>query len=358
MSDLTKMIGESAARLFADTCTEPLRLQAEDGIWPHALWEQSAELGLTAIYPGDDEDELDLSALATIAEVAGAHAVPLPLVENLLAHRALAAANMDAATGKGPCTIAGLVSDLRLCGAPGAWRLSGTLMRVPWGRDAECIVAVAESDGGHRTVAVRGAGVSHTDANCAREPRDTFVFDAWAVPDDAVSDPGTGMDAASLYREAALVRSAQMAGAMQSVLDMTVRYTRERVQFGRAIGQFQAVQHQVVEMASQAAAAKAAVEAAALVGRGGAFEAAVAKLRASEAAGAVIAGAHQVHGAMGFTYEHPLRFHTRRLMAWRDEYGSDAEWACWIGDQVARVGGDGLWAMIVAPEHYRDLQTN
>lgn len=358
MNELTKMISDSATKLFADTCTEALRVLAEQGEWQSSLWDMAADLGLTMIRPGGpEEDPLDLVALVTIAGVVGAHAVPLPLMENLLARRALAAAGLDDEPLEGPLTLVGLPSDLNLTGEPGSWRLSGRLARVPWGRNATAVVATAASADGPRTVVVMGAQPTHLDINCAHEPRDTFDLSAWPISDAGVGQPGTAASAGVLYREGALIRAAQMAGAMQAVLTMTVQYARERVQFGRPIAQFQAIQHQVVELASQAAASQAAMLAAALAGDGAAFEAGAAKLRASEAAGTVIAAAHQVHGAMGFTYEHPLHFHTRRLMAWRDEFGNEVEWARWIGEQVACLGGDHLWAMIVAPEQYRSLQT-
>jgi acyl-CoA dehydrogenase len=73
------------------------------------------------------------------------------------------------------------------------------------------------------------------------------------------------------------------------------------------------------------------------------FAVAVAKARTGEAAGKVAEIAHQVHGAMGFTHEHPLHFATRRLWSWRDEFGSDAYWQERIGRLVCEAGGAALW---------------
>ena len=58
--------------------------------------------------------------------------------------------------------------------------------------------------------------------------------------------------------------------------------------------------------------------------------------------------AHQVFGAIGFTFEHNLQFVTRRLWSWRDEFGNEAEWNRFVGRHMAAVGGDRLWAEIVA----------
>ena len=70
---------------------------------------------------------------------------------------------------------------------------------------------------------------------------------------------------------------------------------------------------------------------------------AAAKVRVGEAAGAGAAVAHQVHGAMGFTFEHRLHQFTRRLWSWRDEYGQESEWAIRLGRLVAADGADALW---------------
>jgi len=75
---------------------------------------------------------------------------------------------------------------------------------------------------------------------------------------------------------------------------------------------------------------------------------AVAKVRVGEAAGNGAAIAHQVHGAMGFTYEHSLHHSTRRLWAWREEFGNEAVWAARLGRMVAERGADGLWPFITA----------
>ena len=74
------------------------------------------------------------------------------------------------------------------------------------------------------------------------------------------------------------------------------------------------------------------------------FAVAIAKARAGEAAGKVAEVCHQVHGAMGFTQEHPLHFATRRLWSWRDEFGHETFWQERIGRMVCSAGGEALVA--------------
>ncbi len=76
------------------------------------------------------------------------------------------------------------------------------------------------------------------------------------------------------------------------------------------------------------------------------FSAAVAKVRAGEAATRATGIAHQVHGAIGFTQEHALHFATRRLWAWRAQFGSDAWWAAELGRSAIAAGGSGFWTAL------------
>jgi acyl-CoA dehydrogenase len=78
------------------------------------------------------------------------------------------------------------------------------------------------------------------------------------------------------------------------------------------------------------------------------FSTAVAKVRAGEAATRGTSIAHQVHGAIGFTHEHALHFATRRLWAWREEFGSDAAWASELGHAAIAARAAGFWPGVTA----------
>jgi len=133
---------------------------------------------------------------------------------------------------------------------------------------------------------------------------------------------------------AALFAAGQMVGAMQEVQALTIDYAVTRKQFGREIGRFQAVQHQIAVMSEETIAARMAAQAA-FVGRPSELSeqrAAVAKLRCGQAAGRVCAIAHAVHGAIGVSEEHTLHRHTRRLRAWQLSHGGEAWWAERLGD--------------------------
>jgi alkylation response protein AidB-like acyl-CoA dehydrogenase len=165
----------------------------------------------------------------------------------------------------------------------------------------------------------------------------------------------------SVFRESALmmmgatVRCLQIAGALETVLAMSVAYANERVAFERKIGKFQAVQQNLARLAGETAAALAAAGSAAdTIARGGILndavflEAASAKIRAGEAAAEGASIAHQVFGAIGFTKEHVLHRFTLRMLAWRDDFGSESHWAAALGSKVAALGANQFWPMLAA----------
>ena len=132
---------------------------------------------------------------------------------------------------------------------------------------------------------------------------------------------------------AAAVAAARMAGAMERIQEITVEYANTRRQFGREIGKFQAIQHQVAVMAEEVAAARMAAQIA-FVGAPLAIDpraAGVAKLRAGQAAQAVCAIAHGVHGAIGVSQEHELHHYTGALHLWRLAHGGETYWARRLG---------------------------
>jgi acyl-CoA dehydrogenase len=183
----------------------------------------------------------------------------------------------------------------------------------------------------------------------AGESRDDVVLDELV---DAVAPVPAGT-ADELRRRGALSRAVLISGALERVLSLSVRYAKEREQFGRPLAAFQAVQQQLALLAAEVAAARAAVDAAVRTceegfgTRGAAVAVAAAKVRTAQAAGVGAAIAHQVHGALGMTSEHALRFSTTRLWAWRSEWGGEAEWAEELADLAFAAGPAGLWPLLV-----------
>ncbi len=278
-----------------------------------------------------------------VLRVAGRFAAPVPIAETLIAGWLLARAGITLPGG--PLTVAPVHADGRITlGADG--RLGGRARQVPFARNAGHIAVLAARGGEPVAALVATAGLPISQGtSLAGEPRDTVSFDG-VVP--AAVRP-VDLDQDRLVTFGAAVRLQQIAGALEKILEQSVQYALDRSQFGRPIAKFQAVQHNLATLAGEVAAASAAADAAAEAcsGRDPVIsEVAIAKVRGGEAAGTGAAIAHQVHGAMGFTYEHSLHHATRRLWSWREEFGNEAVWARRLGEMVAARGADQLWPFI------------
>jgi acyl-CoA dehydrogenase len=232
--------------------------------------------------------------------------------------------------------------------------LSGRARGVPFAKEAKHIAVLASG--------VNGASIALVDAASVRieaglglggDHSDTVIFDK--VQPLTIKPAPKGFDQTSLMLMGGVTRSLQIAGALESMLDISVRYAGERVAFEKKISKFQAVQHNLARLAGESAAALAAATSAAdAVANAKGFddeiflEAVSAKIRCSEAAEKGGAIAHQVHGAIGFTIEHILHRYSLRALAWRDDFGSESYWAVELGKLVAARGADELWPLVAS----------
>jgi acyl-CoA dehydrogenase len=338
------MLRETAHRLFQAHCDTATQRSADQGTWPAALWAAVEQAGLHKALVPEEAGGFGVSVpdALSLLKVAGAHAVPLPLAETMLASWLLAGAGLEIPDG--PLTV-GPVRDnesVTLTEVDGGWVVSGMLTRVPWARDVDRLVVLADA----RVALVGKESWSiEPGENVAREPRDTVRLNGRVLGVGPTNV--TGLD---LIAVGAAMRTQQIAGALARLTEITTQYAQDRVQFGRPIGKFQAVQQNLAVMAGQAAAAVAAADLAAEAVADGVkiLPIAAGKARAGEAAGIAAAIAHQVHGAIGFTFEHNLHFLTRRLWSWRDEFGKDSVWHRLLGRHMAQAGADALWAEITA----------
>ena len=312
-SEIATELAEQADRALTDAADVAVLRSLEAGAWPAATWDAMAALGLNGALVPEDAGGVGLgfSDVAPLLEVLGRHAAPVPLAEGILASALLAAAGITPPEG--------------------AISFGARRGAIPWGR--------------HAGLAWDEAG------NIGHEPRDRARIIGAPVA-EAVLPNGWGAEAGLLCT--ALMRAAQIAGAMQAALALAVDHANTRKQFGRPIGRFQAVQQQLAVFAAETSAASVAAAAAArAVDRRGlaaaAFEIGCAKITVGEAATRGAAIAHQVFAAMGITEEHQLHHFTRRLWSWREEGGSEAFWAKRIGQEAQTLSG-ALWPFITARE--------
>ena len=314
--ELRAILADQVERLLGDLSDKRTLENVEEGTWPAKLWQAVEENGLTRVLAPEDLGGVggNWADAEAVMRAAGRHQAPVPLSEGILAGWLLSAAGIPMPDGTLSIAPVRDGEVLNLSNVGGAWRLSGSVTRIPWGADAAHLAVLAQHDSGlHIALVANDQWQSEADSNIAAEPRDTCVFDNAAVVDIAAAP--ADFDSRSLIRVGALARAAQIAGALEFLMAQSVQYANDRTQFGKPIGKFQAVQQELARLAGEVAASGAAVEAAcrALDQGDGGFEIAVAKIRASEAATTGTGIAHQAHGAIGFTYEHALHFATRRL---------------------------------------------
>tara|TARA_R110000850_G_scaffold81515_8_gene175227 strand:- start:6149 stop:7222 length:1074 start_codon:yes stop_codon:yes gene_type:complete len=337
---MRELFESTIERLLRDISTPEYIRAAESGIWSGDLWGALVDNGI--LLAGAPEavggSEANWSELFVIARAAGQFAAPVPLVEMLLGNWLLERAGLGACS---EVLTIGVDCDLRLDGN----KISGEIRQVPWGRHAELIVVVAGLGGETKVLLLETAAadkVLEAD-NIAGEPRDTLYFDKANIMASAPLPDGIARSV--LMTGGAMLRSAQMAGALTALMELTSDYAAERKQFGRPIAAFQAIQQQLAVLAEQTAAANIAAEAAFVESDDNlaSFVIAAAKISSAEAASLGAAIGHSVHGAIGFTQEYKLHLLTRRLWAWRGEYGSSTFWSKLLGAHVCAAGVESFW---------------
>ncbi|MBR0898892.1 acyl-CoA/acyl-ACP dehydrogenase [Bradyrhizobium tropiciagri] len=350
---MSAIVLEQADRLFQQHVNKNLLTEADGGKWPAPLWKALEDAGLPLALVPEAAGGVGLApgTVGSLIRRAAFYSVPLPLAETIVANRLWADAGGDPLDGT--ATLAPVNPQDCLVATPsdGGVVLRGTAHNVPWGMQASTTLLYAR-DGSGRGVLCRTLPAKvlpkKTRRNIAYEPRDEMCFDGVELAANNVRLAPDYLGTDGLLAFGAAIRAQQMIGGMERCMDYALAYANERVQFGRAIGKFQAVQHMLAVAAGHFAAASAAADALFEFERLGddTLSVAIAKSRCGEAAGLVAAVCHQVHGAMGFTQEHPLHFATRRLWAWRDECGSESYWQARIGSMICAAGGESFWPLL------------
>lgn len=302
------------------------------------LWHQLDELGLVRLTGPERSGGSGAGwhEAAELLAVAVQHGARIPLAE----HDLLACWLLEASGS--PCDDA--VRTVCLLDAQGA------ATGVPWASRAQQIVVIWPRGGEYHAADVNAESLDITPgANAIGEPRDVVVADPAALCGAPLE--ATLVD--QLRLKSALVRAVQVCAALDQILELSIEHTNSRVQFGRPLSRFQAVQNMLADIAAQAALARSATEAALATAVASAWSApnldflvAVARSCVGHAASVVVRNAHQVHGAIGTTREHRLHEFTRPALVWRGEFGSVQYWDEQVTSAALNAGGAGLWSLI------------
>jgi alkylation response protein AidB-like acyl-CoA dehydrogenase len=341
LSDDQQALRSAAATLLDDRCpmTRVRQVADQTGQLDDVLWAAMAEQGWLAVELPEVVGGLGLGLVETVVlcEQVGRHLAPVPFLGTVLTGVALASALADGeielSTALGEVTVESWIEQLGAGDAVGAvawsrrpgavtagrdagggWTLSGRSDLVVYGPSADVVVVFAEAEGSPALFALAPQGPERPTAESAMDRTRSM---GWlALSDRPAVRLGGPERAGDLLDRGATAVSAEMLGAAERVLEMTVAYAKDRVQFGRPIGGFQAVKHRCADMLVDVEGMRSATYYAGWAV--GAHDpearaaASVAKVWSSDAARRVMASGLQVHGGIGFTWEHDLHLFLKR----------------------------------------------
>ena len=260
---------------------------------------------------------LTLAEAAPLIQSLGAVAAPAPVAETMVARARLWRARLD--VPEGPIV---LVAPVRIAG--------GLIARTPFGLVARHALVQL----GDQLVLTR---LTPEDGVTIEAEGGLTATLTW--PGEPIGPSFTDPDG-NLGASSAALRSIEIAGLAMRVLEMTVAYAGDRVQFGKPIGRQQAIQQSLAVMAEHAVAARMASQLG--VAQARASDAAIAKYMSSKAAAFIADQAHAIFGAIGMSEEHDLQLYTRRLREWRLATGSETFWARHLGAAVLASSSSSL----------------
>lgn len=358
-SEAKSMIAASVQSIFSGHVTPSLIESSESGTFASTLWGLVEDNGLPLATCAQQSggSGFSWSEVSPVLEAIGRWCVPLPLAETLAANWLLEQAGMTPCEGRvtlADSLAANAATAPQVIETTAGPVLTGELEGVAWAGDCRWLVMQALH--ANQTlvlvlVDLLQAGIKiHPGTNLAGEPRSRIVF-------DSVPCTCSGSDARlaiSPLLLGALMRSTMICGALDAALEQTIAYVNQRVQFGKPLGKNQVIQQNLATLATSVQSAHMATQVAlqnlskdpfdgALM-----FDIAVAKIRASVAASDAFSTLHQVQGAIGFTREHNLQQFTRRLLSWRQEFGSEAYWSAAVGRAAIKTGGADFWSALTS----------
>ncbi|HEV1997083.1 MAG TPA: acyl-CoA dehydrogenase family protein [Candidatus Dormibacteraeota bacterium] len=305
-----------------------VRRQVEAGIYDDSLWTAVRNQGWTGIAVPEESGGAGLGfvEMAVVMEEFGYACAPSPLLSNSAAGILLGSAGSDGQKGR---WLAALASGEKR-GAVGTVTADGSAI-VADAQGADLLVLVDEEDA--TLVEIASAQVEPVTGI---DPTRRF-FRVRADRGEAL-----GGDVAGALQRIEVGLSAELVGVGQRAMEMAVEYAKQRQQFGRPIGAYQAVSHRCAEMLLEVESARSATYFAAWAAGADPvalpLAASVAKVAAAEMGWKVAASALQVHGGIGFTWEHDLHFFLKRAASDARMFGSASEHR----DRVAGLSGLGL----------------
>ena len=222
-----------------------------------------------------------------------------------------------------------------------AWKLDGAKHYVLDGHIADLLIVAARTDAGVSLFAVDGdaAGLTRTQLSTMDQTRRQAKIELSAAPGRLIGTDGQGWATLSAMLERAAVGlAAEQVGGAELAMEMAVEYAKDRKQFGRPIGSFQAIKHKCADMLLEVESAKSAAYYAAWCAAQSNDElpamASLAKSYCSEAFFRAASENIQIHGGIGFTWEHPAHLYFKRAKSSELLFGNPTYHRALLADQI------------------------
>jgi acyl-CoA dehydrogenase len=331
------IILETASKIFSKYITHELRDDFNNNSSLMKLWTDIEEQGLTKIIVKEDflGSALPFTSILPVIQMSAKMGVPLPFTETVICNYLFSELNLEPPTGM--ITFALDTQNIKITNN----KISGNLLSVPYLNLTNKIILVQEIDDVKHFIFIENKnGSLKNKKNFLSEPR----FDLNIKDCEILNIQKLSLDI-NFNHIGSIVRSAQMVGSMEKVVNLSIDYCSQRVQFGRSLSKFQAIQHQISEMAVELAASNAALSSLKITNKlmPNLDDIAILKIRTGIAAGKLIAISHQVHGAMGFTKEYELSYFTKNLNSWRNDFGNETYWQNILGKNFLEKTNLSLW---------------
>jgi acyl-CoA dehydrogenase len=314
---------DALQELLQDHCTPAVvrAIEADTtGSAHQPLWQAIESSGFADAMRNEAQGggNLTLNSVFSLFMLFGQHCMPIPLAQTMLARSWLDERSLPVPIGS-IALANGSFSDIGdlICSNITSGRLCDWVLATVQGSENFSLLLP-----GHAATSIPAA----FPTDCSLRWSKQFIAAQNRLP------------AIDIKLHLACIYAAQLAGALVAVFERTLQFANDRQQFGKPIGKFQAIQHQLSIMAEQVFAARMAAQ----IGCSSEtitpdlHRVAVAKARTSEAALEVAALSHSIHGAIGFTAEFDLQLLTRRLHLWRQAAGSESYWHSVLGQALIK----------------------
>lgn len=350
-----RMIQKAARDFLKKECSSDLirQMEEDDKGFPPALWHKIAELGWLGLifpveYEGSGGSFLDLIDLVILLQEMGRYLVPIPFLPTVIlgglpilyggSERQKQEFLPKIVDGKLILSLAftelepvynAAGINLRAIREGDDFLIQGTKLFVPYAHVADYLVCVTRTEEGDKKedgitlflIKGKHPGISYTVLKTlAGEKQCEVVFDRVRVSEkDILGEYNKGWEILKkVLQQATIAQCALMVGGAEEVLELTVAHAKNRVQFGRPIGSFQAIQHRCADMKVDLDGARfATYEAAWKMSQGlpCALEVSVAKAWVNRAYNRICAGGHQIHGGVGVMKDYDMELYSRRAKA-------------------------------------------